>query len=451
MKVTREATLPTEITLNIELEPGDLEPYLDRAYRRVVNKVRVPGFRQGKAPRAVVEGMVGRDHLLHEALDFMVPESVDKAVKQENIKPFVQPDIDVLKLDPIQIKATVPLEPKVDLGGYQDIRMEAEKIEVTEDKVTEVLERLRKDTAPWEPVEGAAQFEDLVTLDMEAKSELRTIANQKGVDFIPLLENQMPLPGFSVQVEGMNKGQTKTFTLKAPEDFPDKSVAGKDCEFKVTVHEIKRKNLSTLDDDFAKGAGQGYESLEALRNSIRESLTKAAQRETDQVLYEKALGKVIEGATIEMPDMIVHREVGHMIREQAQALRARRMDMETYLQQVGKTEEDLHKEFQPQAKDRTVRSLVLNKMAEDFKIEVSQEEVSQEIQETISALESRDANMRRLMSSPSMRASVESSIRVRKTLERLAEVVQGKAGSAQVEEETAAKPEPEEGGTESDA
>jgi trigger factor len=415
-----------------------------------VNKVRVPGFRQGKAPRAVLEGMVGRDHLLHEALDFMVPESVDKAVKQENIQPYVQPDIDVLKLDPIQIKATVPLEPKVDLGSYQDIRLEPEKVEVTEDKVQEVLERLRKDTAPWEPVEGAAQFEDLVTLDMEAKAELKSIANQKGVDFIPSLQNELPLPGFSVQLEGMKKGETKTFTLKAPEDFVDKNVAGKDVEFKVTVHEIKRKNLPALDDDFAKGAGQGYESLEALTNSVRDSLTRAAQREADRALYDKALGKVIEGATIEMPETIVHREVDHMIREQAQALRSRRMDMETYLQQVGKTEEDLHKELQPQAKERTVRSLVLNKIAEDFKIEVSQEEVSQEIQETISSMESRDTNLRKLMTSPTMRASVESSIRVRKALERLAEVVQGKNG-AQAAEETADKPASEEGGTKSDA
>jgi trigger factor len=450
LKVTREATLPTEITLNIELEPEELEPYLDRAYRRVVNKVRVPGFRQGKAPRAVVEGMVGREHLLHEALDFMVPESVDKAVKQENIQPFVQPDIDILKLDPIQIKATVPLEPKVDLGGYQELRLEAEKIEVTEDKVTEVLERLSNDLAPWEPVEGPVQFEDLVTLNMDAKSELRTIANQKAVEFIPSLQNQLPLPGFSVQLEGAKKGETRTFTLKAPEDFGDKSVAGKDVEFKVTVHEIKRKNLPALDDDFAKGAGQGYESLEALKNSVRESLTRAAQREANRALYDKALKKVIEGATIEMPEMIVHREVDHMIREQAQALRSRRMDMETYLQQVGKTQEDLHKELEPQAKERTVRSLVLNKMAEDFKIEVSEEEVSQEIQETISSLETRDTNMGRLMTSPSMRASVESSIRVRKTLERLAEVVQGKAG-AQDAVETAAKPASEEGGTQSDA
>ena len=135
MKVTREETLPTEVILNIVLEPDDIEPHLDWAYRRLVNKVRIPGFRMGKAPRAILENVVGREHLLHEALERVVSGSVDEAVKQESLKPYIQPDVDVTSLEPLSIKATVPLEPLVALGDYQSLRIDREPVSVGDKQV----------------------------------------------------------------------------------------------------------------------------------------------------------------------------------------------------------------------------------------------------------------------------------------------------------------------------
>ena len=426
MKITREETLPTEITLNIELEPDDLEPYLDRAYRRVVKKVNVPGFRKGKAPRPIVESLIGREQLLHEALDFLVPESVDQAVRQEEIEPYVQPDVDVTNMDPLSIKATVPLEPQIVLSDYLSLRIDAEPVTVADDRVDEVLERLRDDSGPWEPVDRPAQFNDLLTLDVEGTVEGRTVASDTGIDYIPSMENMLPLPGFSAHIEGAKRDESKSFSLMVPDDYSDNSIASKECLFQIHVHEIKEKVLPDLDDEFAKGVGEGYENLQTLKESVLQNLIMAAQRASDQELHDKALQQVIEGTVVELPDLVVDRDVDNLMHDQARALEARRVDMDTYLQQVGKSEEELRLELRPVSRERLIRSLVLKKLAQDQGIEATVQETDAEVKNMFAGSNVKDKAVRRAMSSQGVRASIESSIVARKTLERLGQIVQGK-------------------------
>ena len=432
MKVTKEESRPREVVLNIELEPAEVEPYLDRAYRRVVNKVSIPGFRKGKAPRAIVESFVGRDHLLHEALDFLIPESVERAVKRENLEAFLQPDVDVVELEPLSIKATVPLAPQVVLGDYQSLQLEAQPVEATDEQVQPVVERLRYESAPWEPVDRLVQFNDLVTLDVEGVVDGRSVASDKGIDYIPSKDNNLPLPGFSVYLEGMPKGGSKSFNLSVPEDYSDATISGKECRFQVKVHEVKQKVLPELDDEFAKGVGEGYETLQKMRETIQDNLTRAAQRDVAQELYERALQEVIRGAQVELSVLIIDREVDHLMQERARALQGRGMDMEGYLQTVGKSEEDVREELRPSATERLVRSLVLRKLAEEQEVKVTPEEVEREIREMTSRSGGADEAVKRVFSSQEGRSSVENALLTRKTLERLAEIVQGKVSSSEI-------------------
>ena len=158
MKITREADLPTEVVLNIECDERDVDPYLDWAYRRLVNRVRIPGFRKGKAPRRILEQVVGREQLLGEALERAVTGLVEKAVNEESLEAYIPPNIDITSVEPLEIRATVPLEPTVDLGDYRSLRIERGAVDVGDEQVEEVLERLRTETAPWEPVDGPVQF-----------------------------------------------------------------------------------------------------------------------------------------------------------------------------------------------------------------------------------------------------------------------------------------------------
>ena len=457
MKVTREEVAPREVVLNIELESDDLESYLDRSYRRMVRRVQIPGFRPGKAPRVIVENHLGKEAMIRESLDFIAQESLEKAIDDEKLEAFGDPDIEVLEINPPSFKATVSLEPVVDLGDFRSIRLEPEPVEVTEEQVSGVLDRMQSDAAPWDPVDRPVKFGDLVTMDVDGFIEGQQVADDKGVDFIPTEDNPSPFQGFSVYIEGLKKGQPHEFTLPVPEDYPDESAAGKECRFKVQVLEIKEKALPPLDDEFAKGVGDGYDSLESLRDSILKDLTQRAETVAQRAFQEASLQEVIKAATIEVSGLTTNREIDHLLEDQAQALRNRRVDMETYLRSAGKTEEELREELRPSAQERVTRFLVLRKLAQEENLEVADEEIDAEIDSMTSGESESAESLRQVLSSENSRMSLGNAILSRKVVERLAEIVQGKVAEEgslteeQIEEDEPASVDETEEAVESEA
>ena len=433
MKITRDETSDQEVVLNIELESPDLEPYLDKAIKRVATRVQIPGFRPGKAPRAIVESHVGRETLIRENLESILKDSLSEAVKQEELEPFGEPDLELVEISPLSFKATVPLEPLVDLGDYRDIRLTPEPVEVTQEQVEQVVERLRYDAAPWQPAETAIRFGDLVNLDVDGFIEGKKVTDDKGVDYVPAQDNQFPLPGFSVYLEGINSGEVKEFTLTVPEDYGDKAVAGKECRFKVTVHAIKEKILPDLDDEFAKGVGQGHESLEALRASVMEDLTARAEGSAQRDFQEKSLDQVVQGAKVEVSELTTTREIDHLVEDQARALQDRRMDMDSYLKTVGKSQEEMREELKPRATERLTRYLVLRKLAQEEGIEVSPEEIDTEIDNFSSGSSQSQDSVREAFSSENARSSLGNAILARKVLDRLGQIAQGQEKDSTVQ------------------
>ncbi len=447
MKITREADLPTEVVLNIECDEQDVEPYLDWAYRRLVNRVRIPGFRKGKAPRRILEQIVGREQLLSESLERAVTGLVERAMKEESLESYIPPNMDITSVEPLEIRATVPLEPTVKLGDYRSLRIERQTVDVGDEQVEDVLERLRTETAPWEPVEEPVQFGDQLTLDVTGTVEGQTIVDNKGIEFIPSMENRLPLPGFSVMLEGSKKGDDKTFNLPVPEDFGNEEYDGKECRFHVVINEIKRRALPELDDEFAKGIGPGFDTLEALRESVMENLVTTAEREANEELYDKAMERVIADAEVEFADVLLERQLDHMWHERTQALQAQRMDMDAYLQQVGKTEEEIREEMKPGTREGMVRSLILRKLAEEEGVEVSEEELDGAIDQlVVDSGGAGDPSVREAVSSEEFRNSIASNMKTKKTLERLALIVQGKDEEEESSSEAETKMDEEQGG-----
>ena len=425
MKVTKEETSPREVVLNVNLESADVEPYLDKAYKRVVNRVQVPGFRPGKAPRILLENYVGRESLVRESLDNIVQESLLQAIKEENLDSFGEPDVEVLDVDPPSFKAVVPLEPTVDLGSFRDIHLEPESVEVKEGEVDRVTERMRYDAAPWEPVKRPVKFGDQVTLDVDGSVEGMRVADDRGVEFVPTQDNPSPFPGFSVYLEGLEKDESKEFTLPVPEDYQDNNLAGKKCRFKVKVLEIKEKVLADLDDEFAKGVGQGYENLEALRSAILKDLTEHIEREAQHAFQGKSLEEVIKGASVEVSQLTTKREIDHLLEDRSRALKEHRMEMDAYLQQVGKTMEELREELRPAAEERLNRYLVIRRLAQEEGIEVTPQEIDGEVETLTAGPGESNEKLRQAFSSEDARSSLGDAILTRKVLERLALIVQG--------------------------
>lgn len=447
MKITREADLPTEVVLNIECDEKDVDPYLDWAYRRLVNRVRIPGFRKGKAPRRILEQVVGREQLISEALERAVTGLVDRAVKEESLEPFIPPNMDITSIEPLQIKATVPLEPNVQLGDYKDLRIERQAVDVGDEQVDDVIERLRTETAPWEPVDEPIQFGDQLTIDVTGTVEGRNIVDSQGIEFIPSMENKLPLPGFSVMLEGSRKGDDKTFTLQVPEDFGNEEYDGKECRFHVIISEVKRRALPDLDDEFAKGIGPGFDNLDALRESVMENLVTTADREADQDLQDKAMEQLVEGATVEFADVLLERQLNHMWHERTEALQAQQMDMDAYLQQIGKTEEEIREDMKPGTREGMVRSFVLRKLSEVEGIEVTEEEVAEAIDRLVEdSGGAGDPSVQKAVFAQAFRDSMGSNLKTKKTLERLALIVQGKEQEKESSSEAESTADEEQGG-----
>ena len=423
MIVTKESETPTDITLNVSMASEDEEPFIGRSYRRLASRVKIPGFRPGKAPRSIVESHLGRTALVQEALEFMIPETLNQVLSDESIQAYADPQLELLEIEPVSFKAVVPLEPLVDLGDFRSIHVDREPVEVKEEQVDEVIENLRNESAPWDPVERPVRFGDLLNLNVDGTIDGEKAINDQGVDFIPEEENPMPMPGFSAILEGMTTGEKKEFSLFVPEDHTQEDYAGKECQFQVEVLSIKEKQLPELDDEFAKGIRDGYENLEALKDFVRQRIKDDAEANVERQVQDASLQELLKIASIQASDLIYQRELDHMYEERERSLRSQRMDMDTYLGYIGKTGEEWREELRPRAEERLNTYLVLKKLAEVESIEVSPEDIESEIDSIVSTAGDSEEAMRNTLSAESAHESIRSSLVNRQVIARLLEIV----------------------------
>ena len=428
MNVTHEETENRQAHLQIELQTEDMEPYLERACQRIAQRIRIPGFRAGKAPRRVIENYVGRESLVAEAMGDLVPRVTSEAVIDQELEAIGTPSVTIVQEDPAILKAVVPLRPIVDLGSYKEIRIPEEVEEVSAEDVQNVIEELRKTNAPWEPVERAVQFDDLVTMDIHGEVEGEIIADNEGITYLVAEDNQNPFPGFSAELVGIELGHTKEFNSDVPEDDPD--VPGKVAEFKITVHEIKQRALAEVDDEFAKELGQGFETLEALEEQIRLDLVAQEERAARSRLEEGALEAVMEGSTVEIPPLLIDHEVDHMMEDQQNQLTRGGMQMDAYLEAIGKTEEEMRSELHEQANERLTRAWVLNAIAEEHSVEVNADDITEEIERFAANSGDQSDEIRRAFSEPAALDNINQMVRTRKVIEELVKIVTGREDEA---------------------
>ena len=417
MKVSTEKIQGSQVVLTIEADKEEMDKSLDRAYRRLAAKTAVPGFRKGKAPRPMLERYLGRDALVEEAANLLMAESYDKALEEHKVDAIARPKVEVLQVEPLSFKATVPVRPTVELGDYHEIKFIPETVVVTDEEVTEAQERLRQTRATWEPVEREAKFEDLLNIDVEGTAQGKVVVSEKG-GWYPLSPGpSSSLPGFSEQLEGAKKGEERAFTLKLSQEFGE--LTGQDCSFKVLVNEIKQKNLPDLDDEFAKSLGRGIETIDALKEKVFADIKSEKERMERRRLEDKAIEALVAISRLEYPEILVQNEIDRLIDERKQYL-GERDSLENYLKNVKKTEEEFRNELKPKAEDMIKRSLVLEKLGEVEKIEVSDAEVDAEVERI--AQQSADERVRQVFSSQSGRESLRRNIYMRKIIDRLAEI-----------------------------
>ena len=422
MKVTNEKTENSQAFLTIEMEPAEVEESLEESYKRLAKKANIPGFRKGRAPRAVLERYIGRESFLEDALRHLLPEVYEKAIKEQKIDAVARPEIEVTQTDPVIFKATVPLAPTVNLDDHHKIRVAPETVEVTEDDVNRVMEQLRHQHAVWEPAERAADFNDLVTLNVASDIEGEPFINQDGAQYQVVKDSRFPVPGFAEQLIGMKREEEKEFKLQFPSDYTRGELAGKEPSFKVKVIEVKQEILPELNDDLAIQVDPDLKTLAELRERINTNLKLGAEEKARINFEEKAIEAVVGLAQVEFPPIFVEMEIDRLLSEQSRQLQMEGKNLEGYLESINKTSEQLREELHPLATKRVTRSLVLGKVAEEEKVEVSDSDIDTEIENMLKSATEKKEDLQKFLNTPQSRESIRQMLMTRKTMQRLVEI-----------------------------
>lgn len=430
MKITQDEILERQTVLHIELEDADIDPFLDRACSRVVQRVNIPGFRKGKAPRRIIEQYFGRESLLNEIIDSMLPEMTGRAVSEQELDSVGLPSIDLESLEPFLFSATIPLRPDVDLGNYEEIRVEREEPTIEDDAVDVRIEQLRVSVASWEPVERSVQLGDMISAEIESEVEGKEIIKESEAVYLVNEDIGRPFPGFSEKLVGFDIDEPNAFDLNIPDDYSDEELAGKTASFKVTVKDVKERVLPDIDDEFAQSIGEGYETLEDLKIEIDKSIKEEVTTESARTYRESVIEALMAEATVEIPPLLIEHESTHMVEEQERMVTQANMVLDDYLQSIGKTRDDLIDEAKTEAIQRLSRTFVLSTLSDQEKIEVSENEIEGRIKELFS---DSDAEAPNASQTDEMKEYLQRSMRMERTMERLESIAEGIADEAAVE------------------
>ncbi|MGE3076368.1 MAG: trigger factor [Dehalococcoidia bacterium] len=423
MKVTLERLPESRVQLQIEIDEDRLERSLDSAFKRLAQKNRFPGFRPGKAPRAIVERAYGREGLIREALDKLVPDAYNEAIETEDVDAIGQPELAIDQLEPVKFTAVVPVRPTVNLNDYRSIRIEPKPAEVTKEMVDEQLLGLQRRHATQAPVDRKVKWDDILIADVAGEVDGEAFLEDKDAEF-PLRKGQMLfVEGLAEAFVGMKKGETKELTLKMPEDFRVERLQGKDAKFTLHIREVKEEQLPELDDEFAAMINaEEFENLEALRTRIESDLRANLEQENENQLRSDAVEKMVEIATLEYPKMLVEHEIDHLVRE---ATGNDQAQYQAYLRTVGRSEADFRETWREAADLRVKRSLVLNELAEAEGLAVTAEEVDEELDSLVGPMGDDAERFRQMFASDEGVATIRRNLLSRKTLDRISAIAKG--------------------------
>ncbi|MGI9060255.1 MAG: trigger factor [Ktedonobacteraceae bacterium] len=379
MKVSVEKLPTSEAVLEVELTWDELEKASDKAYRKLVQKVDVQGFRRGKAPRSLLERKLGKETIYQEGLDDLITETYRQAVKENELTPLTQPELDAPVFEvgqPYHFSLKVPIVTPVVLGDYASLHFDREEASVTSEEVEQELESLRNRLATWQVVERPAAYDDRVTTDLQLTVEDKSISDLKDNPFELTHERNGMFTGMDEHIIGMQAGESKEFTTVLPEDYTNEKLAGKEAHYAVTLHKVEEKEVPELDDAFASKVTEGqFETLEDLRKAVSDNILQTKQRRIRDELREKIIDAVIEQAQVTIHPLLIQEEAEQMLHQLSHLLEQQRMSLEQYLTMTQKTREQYLKDIEPDAEKRVRRELVLDAVTSQEKITVEPEEI----------------------------------------------------------------------------
>lgn len=368
--------------VNVKIEKKEWEAALEKSFKKNVETVKIDGFRQGKAPRDIYEKKLGKESLYMDAIDFALPKAYEKALKQSNLQPIVQPEVDVKKIDEdgVEVVFTIVTKPEVEIKKYKNLGIKSEKINITEEEITKGIEELQQKYAEISLKEDAIINGDTVVLDFLGKKDGVPFEGGKGENYPLEIGSNTFIPGFEDNLIGLKSGDSKDIEVTFPKDYPSEDLKGQKVIFEVKINEVKHKILPEINKDFfADLSIEGVDSEKTLREYVKNELTIEKEEKSKEAKVESILNKIIESLKIELPEEMVTEEIHFMIKQFEQNLSMQGLSLDQFMEMTKTTHEKFHEQYRGQAEKRILQSLVLNKIAESEKIDVTKEEIDIEI------------------------------------------------------------------------
>ena len=369
--------------LTIEVAADEFEAALNKAYQKSKNKINLPGFRKGKAPRAMIEKMYGAGIFVEDAANIIIPDAYESAAKESELEIVAQPEIAVEQAEkgkPFIFTATVAIKPDVTLGDYKGIEVEKKEAEVSEDEISAEIDRVRESNARMITIDDrATQDGDTVVIDFDGYVDGEQFEGGKAEDYTLVLGSHSFIDNFEDQLVGKNIGDDVEVNVTFPEQYQAEELQGKPALFKVKIKEIKVKELPELDDEFAQDVSE-CDTLDAYKEEVKSKLVKTKEDDIKREKEDAVIEKIIENATMEIPEQMVNAQTRQMTQEFAQRLQSQGLSLEQYMQFTGLTPQKMQEELKPQALKRIQSRLVLEAVVEAEKIEATQEDIEKEIE-----------------------------------------------------------------------
>lgn len=383
MKVTVENGENQQVTLMIEVEAAEVNKAVEQACKRLANRVSIPGFRKGKAPRMIVERHVGKDAVLQEAFDIVAPKALSKAFDEQKIDPVTRPSVDIETLEEgkdLVFKATVTPRPEVKLGDYKGLNVPKNEVNITDEDVEKQLKTFQDRQGKLVDAPEGAEVKDgdFTTLDFKGFVDGEAFDGGEGKDYPLQIGSNSFIPGFEDQLVGAKIGEERDVNVKFPEEYHAKELAGKDATFKCTIRSIKTKELPAIDDELAKKVSK-FETLDELKADIRKNLEENAERTAENDQKSAAIEMATNNITVDIPAVMIDNRVTAMIQEMAMRLEQQGMKLEQYLQYAGTDIAKLREQYRETAEKNVKTDLMLEEVAKAEDIKVEAKDLDEEV------------------------------------------------------------------------
>lgn len=383
MEAKLEKQEENRVWAEVRVESEETDFGFKHAYRKLSESVTVPGFRKGKVPPDILKRRVGEAAILAEALETLLPQLYLKAVEKLKLKPIDKPKVELVSAcegEDLIFKFEVEVKPEVKVKDYLGVEGRKIPTEVTEEEVEEQVKILQNRFATLRPGEARPiKKADFVVMSFTGKVNGQVLESATAQDFVVELGQGYLMPGFEEKIYGAKPGDILEFSLTFDEDYFAKEVAGKTVDFQVVIKEIKEKVLPEANDEFAKQVG-AYKSLKELKGKLKEQLGIFKKQQSESLFREAVLSQVVERAEVKVPETLINREIEEMIRLLDFRVRREGLTLERYLEETGKTIEDLRNEYRSQAEQTAKAELVLEKIAEEEGIKVTEKDIDEEIE-----------------------------------------------------------------------